>query len=270
MPNVLYRNHMGNDLEVVNDARISFAAAADAVDWQVITIPNPCPSLQRKEQTLALIPELSAQDKGLIGFLARGCKSGDWSNLIHKIRFDYLTQEDAEALLNFVKRMPTHWTPFGQQTIKLRMKAPVPIRTQCFKSKIGFVENEESRRYISSTPELFIPEFRSAPEGDVKQGSGGIHPNNFEWKSDYRALCNTCIEVYERMIEDNVAPEQARFVLPQGVYVNWVWTGSLYAFAEFYNKRNDAHAQGEIQDLANEIAPIISALFPVSWAALTE
>jgi len=72
------------------------------------------------------------------------------------------------------------------------------------------------------------------------------------------------------MIKEKVAPEQARLILPQGVYVNWIWTGSLAAFARFYNQRTDPHAQKEIQDLAEEVGTIISELFPVSWKALTE
>jgi thymidylate synthase (FAD) len=50
--------------------------------------------------------------------------------------------------------------------------------------------------------------------------------------------------------------------------VNWIWTGSLAAFARFYNQRVDPHAQKEIQDLAKEVGEIIEPLFPVSWNAL--
>ena len=72
------------------------------------------------------------------------------------------------------------------------------------------------------------------------------------------------------MIQNKVCPEQARFVLPQGVEVNWVWTGSLYAYANFYNQRSDPHSQKEIQDLAEQVNQIIAPLFPVSWSALTQ
>jgi thymidylate synthase (FAD) len=71
------------------------------------------------------------------------------------------------------------------------------------------------------------------------------------------------------MIADGVCPEQARFVLPQGCEVQWIWTGNLYAFANFYLKRTDPHAQKEIQDLARMVGDIIEPLFPVSWKALT-
>lgn len=173
------------------------------------------------------------------------------------------------ALIRYLAKH-NHWTPFAHTAIKLRMKAPVPIRTQCFKHKQGFVENEESRRYISCTPEIYLPdEFRMRPSGSVKQGSDGVHPMSDFWRKTYSHHCRTALSVYNNMISDGVCPEQARFVLPQGVQVNWVWTGNLYSFANFYLKRTDAHAQKEIRDLAKQVGELIAPLFPVSWAALT-
>lgn len=138
-----------------------------------------------------------------------------------------------------------------------------------FKHKVGLVENEESRRYISSTPELFIPEFRLAPEGSIKQGSGDIHPDNERLKGAYYWDAKMLINTYEWFLEQGVAPEQARFLLPQGVLVNWIWTGNLMSFANFYNKRTDSHAQKEVQDLAKMVGEVIKPLYPISWSALT-
>ncbi|MCM2973795.1 FAD-dependent thymidylate synthase [Larsenimonas suaedae] len=263
----LYRNHMGNDLEVVRDARISFDSSSDALEWRNQTIPHTEPGYTDQVP----VPVLAGRDYKLIRFLARGCRFEQWDQAVTALQGGDLAPGEIDTLLRWVKRMPTYWTPFAHQMVKLRMKAPIPIRTQCFKSKQGFVENEESRRYIDSTPELFVPEFRVRPEGSIKQGSGGIHPDNAYWQGRYRAGCDIAIHEYERMIQEGIAPEQARFVLPQGVYVNWVWTGSLYAYAEFCNKRSDrGHAQGEIADLAQEIDQILRVLYPASWKALTE
>ena len=129
--------------------------------------------------------------------------------------------------------------------------------------------NTVSRRYVSDEPELFIPEFRLAPEGSVKQGSGDIHPDNARLQGFYTKYCNLMVNIYIEMVDDKVAPEQARFVLPQGVMTEWVWSGSLQAWARFYNQRSDSHAQQEIQFLAHEVDRIVGALFPVSWEALT-
>jgi thymidylate synthase (FAD) len=175
-----------------------------------------------------------------------------------------------EGIIQYLAKN-NHWTPFGHPQIQLRVKAPVPIRTQCFKSKVGFVENEESRRYISTTPELYTPEdFRNKPQGSIKQGSGDVHPFSDYWREHYQRVCREAISVYDKMIEEGVAPEQARFVLPQGCMVNWIWTGSLAAYARFCTLRKDSHAQVEVQTIANEIDKIISPLYPISWRALTK
>lgn len=240
----LYENHYLTDRDVANYARHSFAKLAENFTEE--------------------------QNNNLIRFLARGMTSGDWETLIAGMQYRD-TKISAHELAVYLRSIPEHWIPFGHPHITLRMEAPVPIRTQCFKHKIGFVESEESRRYISSTPKLYVPEyFRSKPEGSIKQGSSGKHPGNDAWLVLYTKKCTEAIELYQLMLDDGICPEQARFVLPQGCEVNWVWTGSLYAYANFYNQRSDYHAQKEIQDLAEQVNKIIAPLYPVSWAALTQ
>lgn len=164
-----------------------------------------------------------------------------------------------------------HWTPFAHTSITLRMSAPVPIRTQCFKHKVGFSENEESRRYISCEPTFHIPEqFRKAPTNGAKQGSGeDMNPTgNKYWRRHYQSVYTICLESYNTAIAGGMCPEQARFLLPQGTEVSWYWTGSLAAFARFCKQRLDPHAQKEIQMLANEVYAVIEPLYPISWQAL--
>lgn len=164
-----------------------------------------------------------------------------------------------------------HWTPFAHTALKFRVAAPVPIRTQCFKHKIGMVENEESRRYISTTPKIFIPEFfRAKPEGSIKQGSAGQHKDNDLLLSEYKRCTQNSVDLYESMLKRGVCPEQARFVLPQGAIVNWIWTGNLVSFANFYLKRTDRTAQKEVRVVAELVGKKIANIFPVSWKALTE
>lgn len=245
-----YIDHMGDDKRVVDVARISFGPL------KKVTTPE--------------------QDASLIRFLANGVTSKDKEQIIkwiiEGIDPHYIDDpvETARQLYEDIRHQAVHWTPFAHTAITLRMKAPIPIRTQCFKHKQGLVENEESRRYISVTPEIFIPEFRQKPEGSIKQGSAGIHEANDYWKRQYIYHTQEAVALYEKMISDGVAPEQARFVLPQGAMVNWIWTGNLLAFANFFNKRSDSHAQQEIQDLAHTVAAIVEPLFPISWAALTK
>lgn len=78
------------------------------------------------------------------------------------------------------------------------------------------------------------------------------------------------LESYNYLMACNVAPEQARMVLPQTMYTQWVETGSLAYWARLCQLRIDAHAQREINDLACQVSKQMAKAFPVSWAALTE
>ena len=180
------------------------------------------------------------------------------------------TVERRDGLLGFLG-LNGHWTPFAHPQVCMRLRAPVPIRTQCFKHKIGFVENEESRRYISTTPTIYVPEaWRCKPDGSIKQGSVGVHEDNEDIARLYQETTEALVAIYEDLIAQGVAPEQARFFLPQGTEVNWVWTGSLAAWARVYRQRVDGHAQKEVQDIANEIDKILRPLFPVAWSKLVD
>jgi thymidylate synthase (FAD) len=52
------------------------------------------------------------------------------------------------------------------------------------------------------------------------------------------------------------------------MYTEWVWTGSLLAWAHFIKLRTHEHAQKEIQDFAAMFVPTLEELYPVSWKAL--
>ena len=163
-----------------------------------------------------------------------------------------------------------HWTPFSHPQITLRVKAPIPIRTQLFKSKVGFSENEISRRYCKDIPEYYTPKWRSSPTDGAKQGSSDFMTGTSILEHHYQNMCEDALEVYQELLSAGVAPEQARFVLPQGMYTEWIWTGSLAAYARVCKLRLDPHAQWEVQMFAKAISEIIQPLFPVSWNALTE
>lgn len=127
-----------------------------------------------------------------------------------------------------------------------------------------------SRRYIDSSPTTYLPDsLRARPEGSIKQGSGDIHPESDRLLERLSEAYKRALEEYDYLIQQGIAPEQARFVLPQGTNTEWIWTGSLYAYARFYNLRTDSHAQKEIQDLAYQVGSIIEPLYPLSWEALT-
>lgn len=165
-----------------------------------------------------------------------------------------------------------HFTPFCHPQISLRIKCPIFVRAQLGKHQVGLVMNEVSRRYVTFEPEVYTPLWRSAPTNGAKQGSDGAIEDLdicIKMRQEYEGVVKECLDLYNRLLADGVAPEQARSILPQGTYTEFVWTGSLYAFARVYNLRIDAHSQWEIQKYAEAIDKIIAPLFPVSWKNLT-
>jgi thymidylate synthase (FAD) len=226
-------DHMGSDLTVCNAARVSFNKESEwGLDFDAIERLKSCP--YNKDD----VRVLKEKDEKLIRYLAKH----------------------------------NHWTPFAHPQITLRIKAPVSIRTQFFKHKQGFVENEISRRYVSYEPEFYSPTWRGKPTDGAKQGSEDFVTEETRtnlYDAIYRESCETALHVYNTLIEKGIAPEQARFVLPQGMYTEWYWTGSLAAYARFYKQRKDDHAQWEIREYANAVGKIIEPYFPVSWKHLT-
>lgn len=130
---------------------------------------------------------------------------------------------------------------------------PIFVARQRFKHVVITIYNEISRRYVDFIPTIFKPTFwRSRPEKSIKQGSGGIHPNNDLIMQQYDDFCKVALQFYDKLVNsDKVAPEMARIILPQGMMTEYYVTSNIDAWDRFVAQRKDGHAQKEIQDLAS-------------------
>ena len=257
-----YIDHMGDDLSVVNAAKVSFGKRSE---WHYSGVDTNGPPDKR----------LHTKDRGLIQFLARGCTSGDWKSLVDRIasaRYEgYGLEEEYESILHHIRKMPSHWSPFAHTTITLHLKMPIFVARQIMKHTTGIEYNEVSRRYVDSDPEFYVPDVWRKRADNVKQGSSDEavdFSEEFILKDWVESYASDSLCLYTNMLEVGVAPEQARMVLPQSMYTEVIATGNLYAWANLYVQRTDSHAQKETQDLAKQIGEIIQPLYPVSWAAL--
>lgn len=234
-----YVDHMGDDLRVVNAARVSFDKESG---WE------------RK-----LVYEFYGENDYVEREWANELKPGDVKLIT------YLATHG-------------HWTPFSHPQITVRETVPIFVARQRFKHMIGFTYNEVSRRYVDNDPEFYKPEVWRARAENKKQGSSDEAVETmWDENSDGHVTVNNAYErllwaaesCYRGMLKAGVCPEQARMVLPQSMYTSYYVTGSLAAWARMYKQRVDAHAQAEIQELAHKVGAIIEPLFPVSWGALT-
>ena len=136
-----------------------------------------------------------------------------------------------------------------------------------------FVENEISRRYVTEEPEIYIPKWRTKPTNGAKQGSEDFLTSEDTLaaaEAMYFEVASDALKTYQWLIGAGIAPEQARFALPQGTYTEWYWTGSLAAYARVFKQRIDPHAQWEVREYATAMGSLIQPYFPVCWEELTK
>jgi len=238
-----YIDHMGDDLRVVNAARVSFNKESK---WDTLCpcgATEPCYSIYCRMDDV-----LSTKDRKLISYLA-----------------DH-----------------DHWTPFAHCSVTIRETIPIFLARQRFKHTVGFVYNEVSRRYVDDEPEFYTPTVWRKRAENAKQGSSNESVDlssvivDYEqgWYKDlydlYECVKSDQVELYNQMLKAGIAPEQARMVLPQSMYTSYYVTGSLVAWARMYQQRTKDNAQKEWNELTPQIDDIIRPIFPHAWSALVD
>ena len=178
--------------------------------------------------------------------------------------------EDKDTKLISFLAKHGHWSPFAHASLSFRIRAPIFVARQLVKHQVGLSWNEVSRRYVSYEPELYnIDEWRGKPVNS-KQGSSGTIELSDLAKLTYSKMMEGCKILYDQLLSEGVAPEQARAVLPQSMMTEWLWSGTLYAFARVCNLRCKPDVQKETREVADRIDYHCSQYFSVSWPALRQ
>ena len=177
---------------------------------------------------------------------------------------DKLDEKD-DKLIKYLAKWG-HWSPFAHAFLSFRIKAPVFVARQLVKHQVGLSWNEVSRRYVSDKPEFYIPfMWRKRPDKNIKQGS-----SKEEIEFDIMELIDTCKGTYNYMLEEGIAPEMARMVLPQCMMTEWIWSGSVYAFSRVCNLRNKGNAQAETRMVTLQISKHMKDHFPICYKYLLD
>ena len=185
-----------------------------------------------------------------------------------RVSFDKTSEEmnDADSKLLSYLATHNHWSPFSHAFASFRIKAPIFVARQLVKHTVGLSWNEVSRRYVSSEPEFYLPDYWRKSASNVKQGSSDTLAGYFNPVTE--KATKLCLSTYILMLTEGVCAEQARMILPQNTMTEWIWSGSLYAFARVCNLRLDSHTQKETQEVAKLISSHMKELFPESWKVL--
>jgi len=211
-----YIKHMGDDLMVVNAARVSFDKQSS---WDYIPADPEIgkqPLIQRKV--------LKEKDVKLIKYLAR---NNHWTPFAHPQVTMRITVPIFVA--NQLKR---HQVGFTLNEVSRRY---VDSKPEFYTPEKWYGRPENSIKQGSSSEYTLNKDLDFA-----------IYWQDKFIKFTYQDFLDLAIEVYTSLLQvNNIAPEMARMILPQSMYTSWYWTGSLAAWARLCVQRLDSHAQKE-------------------------
>jgi thymidylate synthase (FAD) len=205
------------------------------------------------------------------GFVRLVDVMGDDAAIVQAARVSYgegtkTVREDA-ALIDYLMRH-RHTSPFEMVEFKFHVRAPIFVVRQWFRHRTASV-NEVSARYSVLEERFFHPTHWRFQARDKKQGSEGRFQNP-EADAALEAAYRAAYSAYEKLLALGVAREEARVVLPVGIYTEFYWKQDLHNLFHFLKLRLDAHAQEEIRAYARAIAEIVKAHVPLAWSAFEE
>lgn len=176
-------------------------------------------------------------------------------------------EQDKKLLFYLYKNR--HTSPFEQCNVTFNIKMPIFVMRQFVRHRM-FRLNEISGRYAQLPDEFFLPEKWRVQDTVNRQGSRDINAD-CHWhtaqSSSVMAAYDVCYKAYLKLLENGVAKEMARFVLPVGIYTEIVVNCDLHNLIHFFRLRLDSHAQSEIRDFAGAMYSIVEPLFPWTFEA---
>jgi len=183
----------------------------------------------------------------------------------HKAEMD----ESDEGLIRFLMR-DRHGTPFEHNAFRFHVRAPLFVAREWFRHRVGSF-NEFSMRYAKASDEFYVPE----PE-DVRSQIGKPGAYSFEQvepelaertREELQAVYDAAYTTYNRLVEQGVARELARLVMPMGAYTEFYWTVNARSLMNFVSLRAAETAQREIRRYAEACERFLAEMMPVTHAA---
>lgn len=179
---------------------------------------------------------------------------------IARVSYDKWKHEfdDNDARLIRYLHKHNHLSPFYHPKIQFRIECPIFVERQILKHSVGFIssgdvsQNSISGRYVDFSEEFWEPTELREQSKDSKQGSSGIMNRPDLLKKMEDSMYEAGI-LYKELVEEGVAKELARTILPLSLMTKFIWTGSLYAYLHLFKLRLKEDAQKETRMLVQSI-----------------
>jgi thymidylate synthase (FAD) len=201
----------------------------------------------------------TAQD--LIAFCARVSNPSNQTNT-----------ETSDKLIRYLVKHK-HWSPLEMVSACIEIETTRDIARQILRHR-SFSFQEFSQRYADPTKDLnFV--LREARLQDTKNRQNSIETDNLAlqafWQTQQQNVINAAKNAYEWAIENGIAKEQARAVLPEGLTVSRLYmNGTLRSWVHFIELRSENGTQKEHREIAIECAKVIAKVFPMAEEFITK
>ena len=210
------------------------------------------------------------------GFVALVDYMGNDAAIVQAARVSYgrgtKTVRDDRGLIRYLMRH-RHTTPFEMVEYKFFIRLPIFVARQFIRHRTGSF-NEASARYsvVPDNYEVPPPEEVRHQSTRNRQGRGEPLPSETveRFRADLERISKESYAAYSRALEEGVARETARLLLPVAFYTQWYWKTNLWNLFHFLSLRLDPHAQEEIRLYAAEIAKIARVVCPTAFEAFEE
>jgi thymidylate synthase (FAD) len=210
------------------------------------------------------------------GFVALVDYMGDDAAIVQAARVSYgagtKTVRDDRGLIRYLMRH-RHTTPFEMVEYKFLIRLPIFVARQFIRHRTGSF-NEFSARYsiMSDEYEIPLPEEVRHQSTRNRQGRGEPLPAEAveRFRADLERVSKDAYAAYTRALNDGVARETARLLLPVAYYTQWYWKTNLWNLFHFLSLRLDLHAQEEIRLYAAELAKIARVVCPIAFEAFED
>jgi thymidylate synthase (FAD) len=181
-----------------------------------------------------------------------------------------MTERDA-GLIRFLMR-ERHGSPFEHGYFRFLVKAPLFVVREHHRHRAGHSYNEWSGRYAKMEAEFYVPDYVRTQVG--KPGSYSFEPVSDETRelarTEIEENAQRAFDAYERMLEQGVAKEVARAVLPLSTYTKYYWSCNPRSLMHFCGLRNHESAQYEIRQYAAAAESFLERLMPATHAAFVD
>jgi len=180
--------------------------------------------------------------------------------------------ESDEGLIRFLMR-DRHGTPFEHNAFRFHIRCPIFVAREWFRHRIGSF-NEFSMRYARATDDFYVPEPEDVRSQVGKPGAYSFEPVDPELaettRETLREVYEAAYAAYEGLVEQGVARELARSVMPVGAYTEFYWTVNARALMNFVSLRAAETAQREIRRYAEACETFLQQLMPITYDAFVQ